>query len=123
MYNLNIHGGAVMREVLRTPEERFVDLPGFLYDPRYIGGLKGFEGSRMHYVDEDPEDVDHIFLCLHGEPTWSYLYRKMIPVFMTAGHRAEVEHFKIMRPVLEIDLPSRRLGTEAREKNGVKSFS
>jgi pimeloyl-ACP methyl ester carboxylesterase len=76
-----------MAEVLRTPEERFVDLTGFPYEPVYIDDLKGFEGLRMHYVDEHPQQADHTFLCLHGEPTWSYLYRKMIPVFTAAGNR------------------------------------
>jgi len=80
-------GGIFMAEVLRTPEERFDDLPDFPYDPVYIDELKGFEGLRMHYVDEGPRDAGHVFLCLHGEPTWSYLYRKMIPVFTGAGHR------------------------------------
>jgi len=76
-----------MTEALRTPEERFVDLPGFPYKPVYIDDLKGFEGLRMHYVDEGLENADRTFLCLHGEPTWSYLYRKMIPIFAGAGHR------------------------------------
>ena len=76
-----------MVEVLRTPEERFVDLADFPYDPVYIDDLKGFEGLRMHYVDEGPQHADHTFLCLHGEPTWSYLYRKMIPIFTAAENR------------------------------------
>jgi len=76
-----------MTEVLRTPEERFADLPGFPYDPVYIDDLKGFEGLRMHYVDEGCKDAESVFLCLHGEPTWSYLYRKMIPIFAGSGHR------------------------------------
>jgi haloalkane dehalogenase len=76
-----------MAEVLRTPEERFIDLPDFPYAPIYIDDLKGFEGLRLHYVDEGPQSADRIFLCLHGEPTWSYLYRKMIPVFTAAGYR------------------------------------
>jgi pimeloyl-ACP methyl ester carboxylesterase len=76
-----------MTEVLRTPEERFIDLPDFPYAPIYIDDLKGFEGLRLHYVDEGPQSADRIFLCLHGEPTWSYLYRKMIPVFTAAGYR------------------------------------
>jgi len=82
-----------MIEVLRTPEERFVDLAGFPYDPVYIADLKGFEGLRMHYVDEGPLHADHIFLCLHGEPTWSYLYRKMIPIFTAAGNRVIAPDF------------------------------
>ena len=76
-----------MTEVLRTPDERFEHLPDFPYAPRYIEDLAGYEGMRMHYVDEGPSDAEHVFLCLHGEPTWSYLYRKMIPVFTAAGHR------------------------------------
>jgi haloalkane dehalogenase len=82
-----------MTEVLRTPEERFVDLPGFHYNPLYMDDLEGFEGLRMHYVDEGPQNADHIFLCLHGEPTWSYLYRKMIPIFTGAGHRVVAPDF------------------------------
>jgi len=82
-----------MVEALRTPEERFVDLAGFSYDPVYIDDLKGFEGLRMHYVDEGPQHADHIFLCLHGEPTWSYLYRKMIPIFTAAGNRVVAPDF------------------------------
>jgi haloalkane dehalogenase len=76
-----------MIEVLRTPKERFLDLPDFPYDPVYIDDLKGLEGLRMHYVDAGPQKADNIFLCLHGEPTWSYLYRKMIPIFTAAGNR------------------------------------
>lgn len=62
------------RRVLRTPEERFQALPDFPYEPRYveIGGL------RVHYIDEGDPQGEPV-LCLHGEPTWAYLYRKMIP--------------------------------------------
>jgi haloalkane dehalogenase len=76
-----------MTEVLRTPEERFMDIPDFPYDPIYIEDLKGFEGLRMSYLDSGPKKADHIFLCLHGEPTWGYLYRRMIPIFTDAGCR------------------------------------
>ena len=82
-----------MTELLRTPEERFVDLPGFPYNPVYLEDLKGFEGLRMHYVDEGLQNADQIFLCLHGEPTWSYLYRKMIPIFTAAGYRVIAPDF------------------------------
>lgn len=78
---------------LRTPDERFVDLRDFPYGAVYIDNLKGFEGLRLHYVDEGPENADHIFLCLHGEPTWSYLYRKMIPIFTGAGYRVVAPDF------------------------------
>lgn len=82
-----------MTTVLRTPKDRFTDLPGFPYSQNYIDVLDGFEGLRMHFVDEGPRDADHVFLCLHGEPTWSYLYRRMIPVFTNAGHRVVAPDF------------------------------
>ena len=77
-----------MDSVLRTPDARFADLPGFPCAPRYLENLAGFEGLRAHYVDEGPRDAQRVFLCLHGEPTWSYLYRRMIPVFTQGGHRS-----------------------------------
>jgi len=82
-----------MSEVLRTPDTRFGDLPGFPFLPHYVEDLPGYERIRIHYVDEGPGKADHIFLCLHGEPTWSYLYRKMIPVFVAAGHRVIAPDF------------------------------
>jgi pimeloyl-ACP methyl ester carboxylesterase len=74
-------------EALRTPEERFSLLPGFPYTPHYVDTLPGYESLRMAYIDEGEKGADQVFLCLHGEPSWSYLYRKMIPVFLEAGHR------------------------------------
>ncbi len=74
-------------DAVRTPEKRFSCLPNFPYSPNYVESLPGYEGLRMHYVDEGPTNADHTYLCLHGEPTWSYLYRKMIPVFAKAGGR------------------------------------
>jgi pimeloyl-ACP methyl ester carboxylesterase len=74
-------------QVLRTPDERFRALPFFPYPPHYLEDLKGYEGLRLHYLDEGPRDARELFLCLHGEPTWAYLYRKMIPVFLAAGAR------------------------------------
>ncbi len=82
-----LRGGGTMTKVLRTPEERFLNLPDFPFDPVYIDDLKGFGGLRLHYVDEGSKKADHTFLCLHGEPTWGYLFRKMIPVFTEAGYR------------------------------------
>lgn len=78
---------------LRTPDERFASLPGWPYAPRYADDLAGYAGLRMHYVDEGPRDAAATFLCLHGEPTWAYLYRKMIPVFVAAGHRVVAPDF------------------------------
>ena len=74
-------------EALRTPDARFSVLPDFPYQPHYVDDLAGYESLRMAYIDEGPRDAETVFLCLHGEPTWSYLYRKMIPVFLAAGHR------------------------------------
>ena len=82
-----------MTKVLRTPKDRFTDLAGFPYESLYIEGLKNFEGLRMHYIDEGPQDAHHVFLCLHGEPTWSYLYRKMVPIFTEASHRVVAPDF------------------------------
>jgi len=68
-------------ELLRTPDERFLDLPGYPFAPHYVD----VGGPRMHYVDEGDGPV---VLLLHGEPSWSYLYRKMIPPIVAAGFRA-----------------------------------
>ena len=81
-------------QILRTPEERFANLPAFPWKPGYVEGLPGYEGLRMHVVDEGPRDAANTFLCLHGEPTWSYLYRKMIPPFLESGARVVApDHF------------------------------
>lgn len=74
-------------EALRTDDDRFVGLPGYSFTPHYMDTLAGYEGLRVHYLDEGPQDAAVTFLCLHGQPAWSYLYRKMIPVFAEAGHR------------------------------------
>ncbi|MEZ5967466.1 MAG: haloalkane dehalogenase [Hyphomonas sp.] len=71
----------------RTPDERFESLPGWPYAPHYLDDLPGYEGLRVHYVDEGPPNAVRTYLCLHGQPTWSYLYRKMIPVFLDSGAR------------------------------------
>jgi haloalkane dehalogenase len=75
-------------EKLRTPDDRFASLPGYPFAPRYLEVPDGEGGElRVHYVDEGPPDADPVLL-LHGEPSWSFLYRKMIPVITAAGHRA-----------------------------------
>lgn len=71
--------------VYRTPDERFENLPDYDFAPRYAD----IQGYRVHYLDEGPADGEPILL-LHGEPTWSYLYRKMIPVLTAAGYRCIV---------------------------------
>ena len=70
--------------VLRTPEERFRDLPDYPFEPHWTDLAAGL---RMHHVDEGPPDADPV-LMLHGEPSWSYLYRRMVPLFADAGFRA-----------------------------------
>lgn len=74
-------------KILRTPDSRFTGLPGFAFAPHYADDLPGLDGCRIHYLDEGPADATITWLCLHGQPTWCYLYRKMIPVFTAAGHR------------------------------------
>ena len=69
-------------DYVRTPDERFDGLDDFAYEPKY-GNV---DGLRMAYIDEGPEDA-HPILLLHGEPSWSYLYRRMIPVLLDAGYR------------------------------------
>jgi haloalkane dehalogenase len=67
---------------IRTPDEQFRDLPDFPFAPHYLD----FEGARMHYLDEGPRGGE-VLLCLHGEPTWCFLYRRMIPPLAAAGYR------------------------------------
>ncbi len=72
---------------LRTPDERFANLPGYPFAPNYATIPDGEGGTlRVHYIDEGPADAAPILL-MHGEPSWSYLYRKMIPILVGAGHR------------------------------------
>lgn len=73
-------------ETLRTPADRFVGLPDYPFAEHHA---EVDDGLRMHYVDEGPQDAAPV-LMLHGEPTWSYLYRHMIPVFTDTGMRALV---------------------------------
>jgi haloalkane dehalogenase len=69
-------------EFLRTPDDRFQNLPGYAFAPHYVE----VDGLRVHYVDEGPR-TPGVVLMLHGEPSWSFLYRKMIPIVVAAGHR------------------------------------
>jgi haloalkane dehalogenase len=69
--------------IFRTPDERFEGLPGWEYEPHYVE----VDGLRLHYVDEAPDADGNPIVCFHGEPTWGYLYRKMIPPLTEAGHR------------------------------------
>ncbi len=80
-------------DALRTPDAAFDNLPGYPWQPHYVSNLPALEGLRMHYLDEGEADVaieasaQTSYLCLHGNPAWSYLYRKMIPTFLESGAR------------------------------------
>ncbi|MFV0494465.1 haloalkane dehalogenase [Mycobacterium sp.] len=75
-------------EVFRTPDARFQNLPGYAFAPNYVD----VDGLRMHYLDEGPRDGSPI-VCFHGEPSWAYLYRKMLPPLIAAGRRVIVPDF------------------------------
>jgi haloalkane dehalogenase len=79
---------ATTSEVFRTPDDRFADLPGYGFAPNYAD----VDGLRMHYLDEGPRDGRPI-VCFHGEPSWAYLYRKMIGPLVAAGHRVVVPDY------------------------------
>ena len=74
-------------DILRTPDARFAGIAEFDWPVRHVDDLPGFEGLRTALVDTGPGRLPGTFLCLHGEPTWGYLYRRMIPVFVAAGYR------------------------------------
>jgi haloalkane dehalogenase len=75
---------------LRTPDERFENLPDFPFEPHYVTVVDGEGGElRVHYLDEGPVDAAPVLL-MHGEPSWSFLYRHMVPVLVAAGHRVVV---------------------------------
>ena len=69
-------------KLLRIPEERFDNLPDYQFEPHYLE----IDEIRIHYVDEGPHDAE-VILLMHGEPSWSFLYRKMIPILVKAGYR------------------------------------
>jgi tRNA(adenine34) deaminase len=81
-------------DALRTTEERFQALPGYPWAPHYVSDLPSLDGLRLHYLDEGAASLRQAqgdrpltWLCLHGNPAWSYLYRKMIPTFLASGGR------------------------------------
>ena len=100
----NLTERSLLEEVLRTPEVRFEALPDFAYLPRYLDDLTGYEGLRCRYFDDfvgyegfrclllylGPADAGETFFCLHGEPTWAVLFRRMIPAFLESGARVIV---------------------------------
>ena len=81
-------------DALRTPDGQFDNLPGYPWQPKYCSELPALGGLRMHYLDENQhenqrlgEGAPRTYLCLHGNPSWSYIFRKMIPVFLESGAR------------------------------------
>ena len=74
-------------EVTRTPDSQFENLPDYAFEPNYVN-VKGY---RIHYVDEGPRD-GQVVLLMHGQPSWSYLYRHMIPLLSEAGYRLSLIH-------------------------------
>jgi pimeloyl-ACP methyl ester carboxylesterase len=85
---------------VRTPDERFENLSNFPFRPNYAS----IDGLRMHYVDEGPKDAE-VVLMLHGQPTWAYLYRKMIPTIVDGGYRAiAADHIGMGRSDKPIDI-------------------
>lgn len=79
---------ATASEIFRTPDERFENLSGYGFAPNYVD----IDGLRMHYVDEGPKDGQPV-VCFHGEPSWAYLYRKMVGPLVGAGHRVVVPDY------------------------------
>ena len=77
----------VREDALRTPDAAFAQLPDYPWAPHYLSDLPSIAGLRLHHLDEGPREAALTWLCLHGNPAWSYLYRKMIPVFLAQGHR------------------------------------
>ena len=81
-------GHPLRDDALRTPDTAFAGLPAYPWKPHYVSNLPALAGLRMHYLDEGKNGTAaKTFLCLHGNPSWSYSYRKMIPIFLAAGHR------------------------------------
>jgi haloalkane dehalogenase len=89
-------------DFLRTPDDRFADLPGFSFEPNYVDVTAG-DGSgdtlRIHYVDEGDRTSGETVLLMHGEPSWSYLYRTMIPMHRPGSRR--------LRPLRQADAARR----------------
>jgi len=82
---VNLH--PLREDALRAPDQRFEALPGYPWSPHYLSDLPSLAGLRLHYLDEGDSNAPRTWLCLHGNPAWSYLYRKMIPTFLANGDR------------------------------------
>ena len=97
-------------DFLRTPDDRFAELPGFPFEPNYVDVAAGDGASdtlRVHYVDEGDRTSGETVLLLHGEPSWSYLYRKMIPMLVEAGLPVRRSRPRRLRPLRQADATRR----------------
>ena len=101
-------------ELLRTPDERFTNLSGYPFAPHYVE----VDGVRIHYLDEGPADAEPVLL-MHGEPSWSYLYRTMIPIITAAGYRAVAPIWSAL--AAPTSLPARRLYLSAPRRLDARS--
>lgn len=94
-------------KILRTPDSCFENLADYDFSPHYMMVDDGEGGElRVHYLDEGPKDADPILL-LHGEPSWCYLYRKVIPILTAAGHRVIAPDLLVL--AAQINLPPVRI--------------
>src|SRR3954451_5962313 len=83
-------GEEALMQTLRTPDDRFSNLPDYPFEPHYVEVDDGDGGVlRIHYLDEGPSNASTVLL-MHGEPSWSYLYRHMVPVLASVGARVVV---------------------------------
>lgn len=94
-----------MIDALRTPDDRFENLPGYDFAPHYLDDLPGYPGLRMHYLDEGASGSagETVFLCLHGQPSWCYLYRKMIAPLAAHGRVVAPDLFGFGRSDKPVD--------------------
>jgi len=86
-YQTHINDRKHNMKALRTDETRFQNIPNFDFPVKYVDDLMGYEGLRIAYIDAGEKDAETTYLCLHGEPSWSFLYRRMIPIFLESGAR------------------------------------
>jgi len=113
-------------DVLRTPDARFDDLPDYDFAPHYteIPTGDGADTLRVHHVDEGPAGADETILLMHGEPSWSFLYRHMIPVLTDAGHRCVapdlVDFGRSDKPAVRTDYTFQR--AVDRDESEVRAF-
>ncbi len=82
-----VNSSPVRDDAVRTPDAQFSALPDYPWQARYVSDLPSLSGLRMHYLDEGPRDAALTYLCLHDNPAWSYLFRKVLPEFLSVGSR------------------------------------